>query len=273
MQTGCQGPFVNGTGGFCGCDCKCCPPTCCKIISVFFQCGADFSMDNPDGCKFSMSLLSLTEDPLLAECGPFPNLEAPISLIWADLVSHIPIPELPKFHTEPILSEGGQFRLGGGSVPCTVPCKNICVEVTCGGGPTPCCCLQLTDGKIISVGNGYVTAPTTVPIDNDCTEGTVFLNGMAPPIFVNDGQQITVTVTPQDTDCCECQQTDIQCAPCPMSMGFASKGFPLWKRKTDSRTGKIKINPKTGLPIIVINKAELKRRILERTSSSRRRRK
>lgn len=252
MQTGCQGPFVNGTGGFCGCDCKCCPPPCCPIVAVYFDCGSPKSDDNPQGCTFSMSL-------------------APDSTpLWADLNLQLPIPELPEFSKEPIRSKDGRFKLGNGSVPCSVPCANICVELKCGGGSTPCCCLQIKDGKILSVGNGYVTAPTTVPIDNDCTQATVLLNGNPPPIFVNDGAEIIVTLIPDHTDCCQCQQVNVLCAPCPKSMGFASKQIPLWKRKTDSRTGKIKINPKTGLPLIMINKAELLRRIIERTRKSRR---
>lgn len=38
MATGCQGPFCHGTGGWCGCNCKCCPPPCCPVVSVRFQC-------------------------------------------------------------------------------------------------------------------------------------------------------------------------------------------------------------------------------------------
>lgn len=255
MKTGCQGPFVNGTGGFCGCNCKCCPPTCCPFVAVYFDCGSAATPENPSGCTFPMSLAP-RENPL-----------------WTDLTPQLPTPELPEFNNDPILSKDGRFRLGTGSVPCSVPCSNICVELTCGGGETPCCCIQIKDGKILSVGNGYVTAPTTIPIDNDCTEATVFLNNMPPPIFVNDGQEIIVTLMPMDAECCECRQTEVLCAQCPKPMGFANKLYPLLQRKTDKRTGKIKINPKTGLPLITINKAELVRRILARTQKSRRRRK
>lgn len=253
MQTGCQGPFVNGTGGFCGCNCKCCPPTCCPVVAVYFECGAPYSVDNPSGCMFPMSLAPV-ENPL-----------------WAEFST--PVPDIPGFSTELIQSKDGKFTLGTGSVPCSVPCSNICVELRCGGGDTPCCCLQVVNGKIIAVGNGYVTAPTSVMIDSECVSATVFLNGMPPPIFINDGQEIVVTLTPEETECCQCVQNNVLCAPCPVSMGFAVKRVPLWKRKTDSRTGKVKINPKTGRPLVVWNKAELLRRIQERLRKSRRRRK
>ena len=265
MQTGCQGPYVNGTGGFCGCNCKCCPPECCKVISVYFDCGSPYdAVDAPDGCTVS--------------CAPFLlpmriSNEQLANSSWENLALPTPTPELPEFSNLPIISKDGKFQLGTGCVPCTIPCSNVCVELRCGGGDTPCCCLQLISGKIYSVGNGYVTAPTTVAIESSCEYATVYLNGMPPPIFINDGEEIIVTLIPIDETCCKCCQVDVKCAPCPMAMGFASRQIPLWIRKTDKLTGKTKINPKTGLPLLAINKRALIQRMKERAKKSGRRNK
>lgn len=248
-KTGCEGPFKNGTGGWCGCNCKCCPPPCCQIISVYFQCGAPLTPENPYGCDFEESCASFT--PM--SCDP------PLSFMP---------PQIPKFNLKPIVSEDKKFTLGGGSTTCSVPCDTVCVEVYC-GGILPCCCLQLIGGIIYAVGNGYVTAPSTVEIPG-CGEANVLLNGMTPPIFVLDGEIVTVTLTfdPEYPECCCCcEQIDIDCSPC--SGAFANKQS-LWKRKVDPRTGKTKINPKTGKPMIVINKKELIKRVISRIRSSRR---
>jgi len=492
MQTGCQGPYVNGTGGFCGCNCKCCPPNCCKVISVYFDCGSPYDPeDAPLGCDYT--------------CPPFVMpMQATKPQLWESISLPEPPTELPEFSNIPINSKDGKFQLGTGSIPCTIPCSNVCVELKCSGA-TPCCCLQLVGTKIYSVGNGYVTAPSSVIIDSSCESANIFINGSPPPVFVMDGQEIIVTLKPtgggcncpiirtllstsptieypsattlelryngvtlaagdfilvyaifdkfqsnggiftlgsadwgadallrqcfgiapnsgtpqvatsifaigqvtstgtndvvlsfsaggdfigisdvascliklenvisQDQSsfeivgpfgttataipitpiydgefveafvplsdpanvgagtwlngfttgtsvagtghcfreayyqqtfagsvtaildgfsadtwdafvvsfrgscvypCCCCTQTDVQCAPCPLSMGFASKQIPLWIRKTDKLTGKTKINPKTGLPLLAINKAALIQRMKERVKKSGRRNK
>lgn len=252
MSTGCQPPYCHGTGGFCGCNCKCCPPPCCPVISVYFQC-----------------------------CQPMPlelTQSAATSLAWDNLPLNGPILEkLPEFSEEPIISEDGNFSLGFGSGPPSCPCVTTCVELQCGGFGMPCCCLELLDGVIYSVGNGYVTAPTTVNVPG-CGEATVLINGLPPPVFVNDCDIIVVTlmVIVTDPPCCtsQCYQIDVQCSPCPSPMAMAgdSPRTPLWKRKIDPRTGKTKINPNTGRPIITVSKSELLKRVIKRINQSKRRR-
>ena len=241
--TGCQPPYKNGTGGS-FCCCRCCPPPCCPCIMVYFQCGSPLSTANPYGCDF--------DDPCITcPCPPtgftVPNI----------------MPTLPKFDFKPILSKDRKFTLGNASVPCSVPCETICVEVHCGGFGLPCCCLQLIGGTIIAVGNGYVTAPNTVDVPG-CGTANVLLNGSPPPIFVNDGDPIVVTIEFIPQCCCCCEQIDIVCTPCLGSF------TTIWKRKVDPRSGKTKINPKTGKPLIVIDRKELTKRILNRIKKSRR---
>jgi hypothetical protein len=139
----------------------------------------------------------------------------------------------------------------------------------------PCCCLELINGVIYAVGNGYVTAPTTVDM-GDCGIGTVLINDLPPPVFVHDCEIITIKIVTQiltidagSCPCiCECCLIDLQCSPCLLPMAMAK---PLWKRKVDARTGKVKLNPNTGKPIIVLNKNELLKRIKNRIEKSKRR--
>jgi len=232
---------------------------------VYFDCGSPYGEYSPEGC-FGLSCAPFTLN--MANSQPLKQAENPS---WANLALPTPTPALPEFSNIPIRSKDGKFQLGTGSVPCTIPCSNVCVELTCGGGPTPCCCLQLKDGKIYSVGNGHVTAPSTVDIQSSCVYAYVYINGLPPPVFVCDGQEIVVTLVPIEEECCCCQQVDVQCGPCETQMGFAAKQIPLWVRKTDKLTGKTKIDPETGLPLLAINKAALLRRIQERAMKSRRR--
>ena len=259
MITGCQPPYCHGTGGFCGCNCKCCPPPCCPVIAVYFDCGALCTPLNPEGCN--------------------PCETTPFAAKWDSLALQTPVPEnLPEFNNKPIFSAGGDFTLGCGSIPCSIPCRTVCIEIKCGGLDMPCCCLELIDGVIYAVGNGYVTAPTTVDME-DCGIGTILINGLPPPVFVNDCEIITVqiiteilTIEAGSCPCaCECCLIDIKCAPCITPMAMATK--PIWKRKIDPRTGKTKINPKTGRPIIVIDKNELIKRALNRLNKLKGRRK
>lgn len=242
MRTGCQPPYRNGTGGFCGCNCKCCPPKCCAKISVYFRCGAPQSDANPSGCVFTTP-----------SCTPVGMAEPPLTF-----------PDLPEFNFDPILSEDNNFTLGGGSLFCSVPCQTICVEIKC-GGITPCCCLQLKNGKILAVGNGYVTSPTTASVPG-CQDANVYINGFPPPVFINDGDEVVVTLVTNDTFCCCCEQINAVCGPCAL---MTRK--PLWVRKVDPRTGQPKLDPRTKRPILAVNKKELMKRIFEKYKSSRRR--
>lgn len=243
MQTGCNGPFCHGTGGFCGCNCRCCPPPCYPVISVYFDCGATQSDTNPQGCAFSTPSIS-----------------------WDNLNLQTPVGEMPGFTYKPIISKDKMFSFGAAVTNCSVPCETICVQVT-PGGVTPVCCLELIDGCILAVGNGYVTAPATVEIPG-CITGTVYINGQLPPVFVCDCQPIVVTII---TDgCCTCQQIDLQAGYCT-TQNLTLRAKPLWLRKIDPRTKKPKINPKTGMPILMLDKTVLLKRLQDRIRKSHRR--
>jgi hypothetical protein len=192
-------------------------------------------------------------------------------MAWNAINVPLPAP-IPQFSKKPIMSEDRRFIFGAGVTNCSVPCETICVELKCGGNNMPCCCLELLDGKILSVGNGYVTAPAVISISG-CISATVLINGLPPPVFVQDCQEVVVTLVPIN-DCCQCEQIDVKCGKCPtLSLTFASsfsRTKSLFKRKIDARSGKTKINPKSGKPILGIDKNELIKRILNRMKKSRR---
>lgn len=182
---------------------------------------------------------------------------------------------MPTFDPRPIISKDKRFIFGATAGNCSVPCETVPVPVSCGSSPA-CCCLELLDGEIVAVGNGYVTAPEEItagqPGDNNCTKYFVKLNGQTPPVWVNDCESVTVTLEPE-SGCCECNQADIQCGPPTSFRGMFSPANRLWKRKTDPIGGKVKINPKTGKPLVVIDKRELLRRLAIRKSNLRFRKK
>ena len=335
--TGCAGPFVNGVGGWCGCNCKCCPPPgspgatatmyfrCCSsggscqqpCSNDSFECTV--TTPGPDPCTYFNGTFTLTWDEtkccywcdtinttwclslypsgweldfgggnidpatgnaynvtVAAYTSSDTSCDSSITLTkfqgggscWEALPASItftggssskPTPnayrdvqlpewdqKIPSFTEPRPVSPDGTFVLGdNGSIPCEV----IPVEVKC-ASVDGCCGLQTINGKIVAVGNGYVTATTPISADNGCGEYDVTLNGATPPVWVNDGDIITVELISTGSGC--------TCTP----IGTEIKPIVrLWKKLTDRRTGKMKINPKTGKPRIVLDKGELLRRI------------
>lgn len=240
MATGCQGPFCHGTGGWCGCNCKCCPPPCCPVVSARFQC-----------------VLNPPCPPAMAE-----------DIVWQDGLPEPPQP-MPTFDKKPIFSKNKNFLFGGPFPTSTsLPVQAICVPIF--PGSPGVCCFEVINGGIVAVGNGYVNAPTSIVADNGCNNYKVKINGKVPPVWVNDCDPIVITLEPVET-CCVCQLVDISCGPCQNNIGMLY--LPqnrLWKKLINRSNNKIRINPETGLPYIYIDKAELLRRIIERRQKLRR---
>ena len=215
---------------------------------MYFDCGAPQSVTNTQGCVFTTPTMGM----------------------WENLSLDVPKLQLPQFSNDPIMSADSQFIYGAAVTNCSVPCQTVCVPLMCGGNNLPCCCLELLNGKILSVGNGYVTSPPTVEIPG-CLTATVYINDQLPPVLVQDCQEITVTLKTEN-NCCMCQQVDVKCAACATNtIRPTLKHKALWQRKLDTRTGKTKVNKKTGKPVITLNKNELLRRIASRTKNSGRR--
>jgi len=238
MATGCQGPFVNGTGGWCGCDCKCCPP--------------------PD--MVEAVLITYGPPP------PVPMASREYTTEYENLELPGPPQDMPEFDMEPIMSKDRRFVFGGPGSTCSVPCTTFTVTLE-PGGPTPVCGFQVNNGNIIAVGNGTVTVTPLTKDVPDCGTIKILVNGQTPPVFVNDGAGISVTLEyedPWNSFCCAC--VEISEVPA-MYLRAIHKGR-LFRHAMVGN--KYKIDPRTGLNIIVIDKAELKRRIETRRRQLRR---
>ncbi len=180
-----------------------------------------------------------------------------------------PPQEMPSFDEPQPISHDKGFLFGGPSRTCSVPCATWDVILTPATGNTPLCGFQVHDCNIIAVGNGNVMA---TPVTHDvpsCGTIKVQINGMDPPVFVTDGSTITVSLVYQDpwnVWCCACIEV------CPHAMlGMMGIMKSLLRYKTGK--GKVKLDPKTNRPIIVIDKKELMRRIIERRQRLRRKKK
>lgn len=235
MATGCTGPFVNGTGGWCGCNCKCCPPAD-MVTSVTVVFGPP---------------------------PPLPLAETTQRSNYAHKDLNLPGPpqEIPSFDNKAILSKDKRFLFGGPSMACSVPCNTWSILLT-PAAPAPVCGFQVHDCVIKAVGNGWVQATPSTYVVPDCGTIKVEINGLDSPVYVTDGSIITITLTytdPWNIWCCACVEV---CPTAGMSV------MSLLRYKTTS--GKQRIDPETGLPIVVIDKAELLRRVIERRQRLRR---
>lgn len=226
MNTGCQGPFVRGVGGWCGCDCKCCPPEGhCAVVAIF-------------GPPASMTLAATEEVKTLDK--------------WAE-IHKVPkeFINLPDFKTIEEATFDKEMGFLGMDVTCSIACDSLSVPISVGGSSTPACLIQIIGSQLFVVGNGTVTAPSTID-GGDCGTLTVKINGQSPPVFLCDGEEIVITL--EADDCCNCELIGV--AAVPMA------AHKLWQKRTIE--GKAKMG---------INKQELIRRIATRKKFIARRKK
>lgn len=139
----CVPPYCHGTGDWCGCNCRCCPPPCCDLIRLTYHCGSHTS-----GC-------GLGEESFECVC------DGPVLGGFTELA------EFPTFDQEAFLFSlkdnelAAQLFGGPSSVPCSVPCQPIYVDLITDG-----CCLEILGGTIYAVGSGIVSA--SIAASPDC---------------------------------------------------------------------------------------------------------
>jgi len=351
MATGCVGPYVNGTGGWCGCNCKCCPPADMTntVVAEFAPCTApsnacieafnlptngtctscssinlagvglslvsedDFTAvytgSGPSICaatinyeltldkvtdiwtfkiKNGMSVIASYTGSATDECDldvkvltyasgtGFCNWPASISIrlhtygtclplsapnpMW-NLNLPGPIQPPPSFNYR--LIRGNNSAFGGPANNCSIPCNPFTVIIKpCNVGGV--CGFQIIEGHHAqAVGNGCVDVDPSLINDINCEDIQIKLNGLTPPIYVNDGDIIDITlefINPDKKCCC------VLIGMYPGLSMWAAKPH-LFLRKVDSATGKPKINPRTGKPIVVVDKRELIKRLAARKQS------
>lgn len=178
-------PYCHGTGGWCDCNCRCCPPDpCCSSITVRFECGTtQGSWD-----------------------GPPPNNGCPCGVGTSFRVAGASAPvDFPEFSYEPLASDDGEFvfALANG---CSIPCATVSVTVTTTG-----CCLELLGNTIYVIGNGTVSASISGSADPLCGTLTAKINGGSDSEFLNDCEIVSVTLENSEGECCSCCEIDKTC--------------------------------------------------------------
>ena len=202
----CTPPLCNGTGGWCGCNCNCCPPSgCCTTVTQEFKCGtpyADYEGTPNDGCQCTTA--------------PF----------WAGLQlaeGELSIP-MPNFSFDAEDEDEFVWALTNG---CSIPCATVSVTISTTG-----CCLQVVGSTITVVGSGTVSASGGTGGPASCGTITVNVNGTPGSAVLNNCDTVTITLTSAES-CCTCCLIS---TACNSPMGFA----PVFLRKTSIDQGTTK---------------------------------
>lgn len=173
---------------------------------------------------------------------------------------------MPEFDMTPIMSKDRRFLFGGPAQTCSIPCTTYDVNLI-PNSVLPVCGFQVNNCIIKAVGNGWVNISPNYVLDiPNCGKVDVLVNGLPSPVYVTDGSIIDISLYYEpgwNADCCS---SIIACPVKCLSAQSMVKNLLRYKMKE----GKMRINPETGLPIVVIDKKELLRRIIERRQKSRR---
>jgi hypothetical protein len=238
-ETGCVGPYCNGTGGCGECNCKCCPPPCCSPVTITFECGTAAS-EFEGGCEcIAEGIISDIEE---IEDIPFTQRKQITTRFT-------PPTKFPTFSKKKLMSKDGEFvfAMSGG---CSIPCTTVTVTVGCKTPETNgCCCIEADeDGNMFAVGNGYVEA-TVSGGSEECGEFTVSVNGSDNEAFVNDCTGVFVTLSAAD-GCCPC---------CEISRSCGGESFHLHMMKKKLLLKKTYMS--SGKSVTFINKEALLKKV------------
>lgn len=182
-RNACVPPYCLGTGGWCGCNCKCCPPSPCYATYTYvYDCGTlESEWYTGGGPNFG------------CPCPPFVPFRAPT----------MPI-EFPDFNYRLLQEDesGFVFAQSSSDPACIIPCAahNIVLNTTG-------CCLYGSGFSFTAVGSGTVTLS---PCPNTpCGTFTCDINGGGASVSVSDCDVVDVTITPPSANCCDCCLTGI----------------------------------------------------------------
>jgi len=202
----CNPPYCLGTGSYCGCNCKCCPPCPCYTSWTYvYLCGTSSSV-YPPGC----------------DCAPI-AVPAPLRAPELDV-------DFPDFDYQAYLfdiedSDGYVYaQATTGSVPdtsvptCSIPCSTITITLSTSG-----CCLYGSGFSFTAIGAGTVSL-------SGCSDacGAPFgcsINGGGTSVSVGDCGGVGVSITPPSAHCCSCclvSSTGSLLGECSGSASFAA---------------------------------------------------
>lgn len=245
-------PEALGSGGWCGCDCYCCPPCpCYETLRATIKPGTKTSNwivpPGPPGqgcdCE-SYTPLRSAELPSLENKFPEFNYDPKDDFVFS-------------IKENEYIDENGDvvYALATG---CSIPCEPADIAVDFSG-----CCMYNAETTTSPTGVTFTfiavkqgTVSVTAPETSGCGEITVTINGQTTKsLSVNDCTNVTISViakTPADADeytqqCCEfCSEEG------SMSLlADCAKSTPIFLKK----------NITTGLKKTYINKNYIKRKI------------
>lgn len=190
------------SGSICGCItadcvedcCHCCCENCCDSVTLEYECGCPWTPNFTEGC-------SCTPAALLAQTLQFP--------------------EMPDFEI------GKKITSGAGDVfaldsACSIPCETVSVSVS------STCCLDCSGCGVTAIGAGVVSASVGGG-SGGCGPYTVRVNGSLPPVAVNNGDGVGISLEPMNGLCsCCCIKCTNDCEATPL---YKHKGGKLFLNK------------------------------------------
>lgn len=222
----CNPPFERGTGGWCGCNCGCCPPCPCYIQIVYrFLCGSS-NIEYPEaGCNCPEIAFKKTDEEF---------------------------PDFPDFNLQ---NETFNFNVDDRMLNilqttsvCSIPCETIDITISFDG----CCLEQITAGSdcYYAIGSGTITATAANACEQDFQ---IKINGtdIGAGYPANDGELLCIQITPPtEQTCCSCCLVD--------------KIETLLPQCPNTALSMIKRNTITGISKTFLNRKELAKRIQSR---------
>ena len=187
----CTPPLCNGTGSWCGCNCKCCPPPgCCTSVTQTWQCGTNTSIWDGgipnDGCTCIPTTTPLWSGLNIAE-----SLDIP----------------MPNFNYGMEIDEDdNENGFVWALVGCSIPCATVTVTISTSG-----CCLQVSGNSITVVGSGTVSASVGSG-PSDCGALTAYVNGSPDSAYLTDCSGVSISITPTNETCCSCCLISTSCS-------------------------------------------------------------
>jgi len=213
-----------GTGSYCGCNCKCCPPCPCYTSWTYvYLCGTSSSI-YPPGCDCTPIVSPPNNEAFRAPSldVEFPDFEYPSYMFNEGGYVFAQNDELTPVCID---EEGNVIPCPpGSSIPvtsvpsCSIPCTTVTITLSTSG-----CCLYGSGFSFTAIGAGTVSLSGC---GNACSGSfSCSINGGGTSVSVGDCGGVGVSITPPSAYCCSCclvSSTGSLLGQCSGSASFAA---------------------------------------------------
>lgn len=220
----CVGPYALGTGDYCGCSCNCCPPCPCYTSWTYtYACGSPAS-NWYYGCTcINAPVLPFAPQSEITDFPDFPDFNEKEFVFSLDVQEEEPCIDCPP--NPPY---------------CSIPCVTYTITITTSG-----CCLYGNGTSFTAVGAGQICVSDPPATVCDGNSFTVTINGSTNNcVAVNDGDSVTISITPPSSLCCECCSISSEGTLLPDCQVQALKKALILNRRSTSGANKLYINKK-----------------------------